>query len=129
MPNITAEFIFKRGADTPVAVADRNGPTEEGFLGSLPVLSQTMDLAAMTADHRVQAWGDYCPGVLGVARGDDPDSGNSQFFIERTNDRTRPITGAARRSTRSTRRSAASSPARTWWTRSLSASRRRRRTR
>jgi peptidylprolyl isomerase len=85
LPNITAEFTFKRGADTPVVVADRNGGTEEGFLGSLPVISQTMDLAAMTADHRVQAWGDYCPGVLGVARGDDPDSGNSQFFIERTN--------------------------------------------
>jgi peptidylprolyl isomerase len=85
LPNVTAEFTFKRGADTPFIMADRNGGVEEGFIGSLPVVSQTMDLGLLTADHRVQAWGVYCPGVLGMARSDDPDSGNSQFFLERTN--------------------------------------------
>jgi peptidylprolyl isomerase len=85
LPNIQAEFTFKRGADTPFVMADRTGGLEEGFVGSLPVVSQTMDLGLLTADHRVQAWGVYCAGVLGMARSDDPDSGNSQFFIERTN--------------------------------------------
>jgi peptidylprolyl isomerase len=85
LPNVQAEFAFKRGADTPFVMADRNGGLEEGFVGSLPVVSQTMDLGLVTADHRVQAWGVYCAGVLGMARNDDPDSGNSQFFIERTN--------------------------------------------
>jgi peptidylprolyl isomerase len=85
LPNISAEFIFKRAADTPFAPADRNGGLEEGFVGSLPVVSQSMDLGLLTVDHRVQAWGVYCAGVLGMARGDDPDSANSQFFIERTN--------------------------------------------
>ena len=33
----------------------------------------------------MQAWGTFCAGVLGLARGDDPASGNSQFFIMRTN--------------------------------------------
>ena len=53
---------------------------EEGFVGSLPVLSQSMDLGLLTVDHKVQAWGLYCPGVGGMARSDDPDSANSQFF-------------------------------------------------
>ena len=85
LPNIAGEFTFKRGADTPFAPADRNGGMEEGFVGSLPVESQSMDLGLLTVDHKVQAWGVYCAGVLGMARGDDPDSANSQFFIERTN--------------------------------------------
>ncbi len=33
----------------------------------------------------MQAWGTYCPGVLGLARAEDPASGNSQFFLMRTN--------------------------------------------
>jgi peptidylprolyl isomerase len=84
-PNLPAEFTFKRAADTPFAPADRMGGQEEGFVGSLPVMSQTMDLGLLTVDHKVQAWGVYCAGTLGMARGDDPDSANSQFFIERTN--------------------------------------------
>ena len=84
-PNLKAEFTFKRGADTPFVLAAKTGGLEEGFLGSLPVLSQTMDLGLLTADHKVQAWGVYCPGVMGMARADDPDSGNSQFFFMRTN--------------------------------------------
>jgi peptidylprolyl isomerase len=85
LPNIPAEFTFKRGTDTPFIAADRIGALQEGFVGSLPVWSQSMDLGLLTIDHKVEAWGMYCPGVLGVARGDDPDSGNSQFFIERDN--------------------------------------------
>jgi peptidylprolyl isomerase len=84
-PNVKAEFTFKRASDTPFVLAARTGGLEEGFVGSLPVLSQTMDLGLLTADHKVQAWGVYCPGVMGMARSDDPDSGNSQFFLMRTN--------------------------------------------
>jgi peptidylprolyl isomerase len=85
LPNLPPEFTFKRGADTPFALVFKTNGVEEGFLGSLPVISQTMDLGLLTADHRVQAWGTYCPGVLGMARSDQPDSGNSQFFLMRTN--------------------------------------------
>jgi peptidylprolyl isomerase len=31
----------------------------------------------------VAAWGLYCPGVAGMARGEDNDSANSQFFLMR----------------------------------------------
>ena len=54
---------------------------EIGFVKSMPVASQSMALAAMTKDQKVNAWGLYCPGVVGIARDDNPDSGNSQFFI------------------------------------------------
>jgi peptidylprolyl isomerase len=85
LPNLPPEFIFKRGTDTPFALVFKTNGVEEGFVGALPVISQTMDLGLLTADHRVQAWGTYCPGVLGFARSDDPASGNSQFFLMRTN--------------------------------------------
>jgi len=85
LPNIPAEFTFKRGSDTPLVVVSRQGGADQGLIGSFPVISQAMDLGLLTVDHKVQAWGDFCAGVLGVARNDDPDSGNSQFFLMRTN--------------------------------------------
>jgi peptidylprolyl isomerase len=85
LPNIGPEFTFRRGSDTPLVVLERSGGQESGLIGSLPVQSQTMDLGLLTVDHRVDAWGVFCAGVLGLARGDDPASGNSQFFLMRTN--------------------------------------------
>src|SRR5215469_4365420 len=85
LPNIPAEFTFKRGSDTPLVVVSRASGEDQGLIGSFPVTSQAMDLGLLTVDHKVQAWGDFCAGVLGVARNDDPDSGNSQFFLMRTN--------------------------------------------
>jgi peptidylprolyl isomerase len=85
LPNLQPEFTFKRGADTPFARVFRTNGVEEGFVGSLPVVSQSMDLGLITVDHKVDAWGTYCAGVLGIARSDDPASGNSQFFLMRTN--------------------------------------------
>jgi peptidylprolyl isomerase len=82
-PNLQGEFTFRRGADTPLVVVDKVNGLEWGYLGSLPVFSQTMDLAVLTADHRVNAWGVFCPGVVGAARSDDPNSANSQFFLMR----------------------------------------------
>ena len=64
---------------------------EIGFIKSLPVMSQSMALAPMTKDQKVTAWALYCPGVAGMARDDDPDSGNSQFFLMRA---PYPVAGA-----------------------------------
>jgi len=85
LPNLQPEFTFKRGPASPFVLVDRAGAVEEGFVGSLPVFSQPIALGTLTVDHTVQAWGTYCPGVIGMARGDDPASGNSQFFLMRTN--------------------------------------------
>ena len=46
-------------------------------------LARTLDLALLTADNKVKAWGAFCPGVGGMARTQDPDTGNSQFFLMR----------------------------------------------
>ena len=80
LPNIPAEFTFKRGPDTPLVIVSRQGGEDQGLIGAFPVISQAMDLGLLTLDHKVQAWGAFCAGVLGVARNDDPDSGNSSFF-------------------------------------------------
>ncbi len=82
-PDLPAEFTFKRDAATPLVVVTKSGGMEAGYLGALPVIGQTMDLALLTADHKVNAWGSFCPGVVGMARAEAPDSGNSQFFLMR----------------------------------------------
>ncbi|HSV04204.1 MAG TPA: peptidylprolyl isomerase [Phenylobacterium sp.] len=82
-PNVPGEFTFRRGAETPfVLVADQT-VAEVGFIKSLPVTSQSMSLAAMTKDQKVAGWALYCPGVAGMARDENPDSNNSQFFLMR----------------------------------------------
>ena len=82
-PNVPAEFTFRRGADLPFVMAADQTVAEIGFIKSLPVESQSMMLAAMTKDQKVTAWALYCQGVMGMARDDNPDSGNSQFFLMR----------------------------------------------
>lgn len=82
-PNIAAEFTFRRGADLPFVMAADQTVAEIGFIKSMPVESQSMSLAALTKDQKVTAWALYCQGVAGMARDDNPDSGNSQFFLMR----------------------------------------------
>ena len=82
-PNLPGEFTFRRDAATPLIVADKQGGRESGFIDSTPAISQSMDLAMLTADHKVSAFATFCPGVVGMARAQDPDSGNSQFFFMR----------------------------------------------
>jgi peptidylprolyl isomerase len=83
LPNVPAEFTFRRGATTPfVTVAQPDGESI-GFIGVMAVASQPQALMSMTKDGSVAAWGLFCPGVLGMARANDPDSANSQFFLMR----------------------------------------------
>jgi peptidylprolyl isomerase len=82
-PNLAAEFIFRRGKDTPFATVASPSGTQVGFVRSLPVVSQSDAYMGMTADNKAAAWGTYCPGVMGMARDDNPDSANSQFFLMR----------------------------------------------
>jgi len=82
-PNVPGEFTFRRGADTPFVLAADQAVAEVGFVKSLPVMSQSMMLAAMTKDQKVSAWALYCPGVAGAARDSNEDSANSQFFLMR----------------------------------------------
>ncbi|ADG11070.1 peptidylprolyl isomerase [Caulobacter segnis] len=82
-PNLKAEFTFRRAADTPFVTMAAPAGLEVGYLKSLPVVSQAWSWSEMTSDHKVAAWGTYCPGVVGMARDDDNNSANSQFFLMR----------------------------------------------
>jgi peptidylprolyl isomerase len=82
-PNVPAEFLFRRGADMPFTMAIDQTVAEIGFLKSLPITSQSMAMAPLTADQKVRAWVLYCQGVAGMARDSNEDSANSQFFLMR----------------------------------------------
>ncbi len=82
-PDLAGEFTFRRGPDlefTPVAA-----PMGSliGFMGSLPVQTQPAELMPRTSDGKVHGWAIYCPGVAGMARDENPDTANSQFFLMR----------------------------------------------
>lgn len=83
LPNLQPEFTFRRGSDLPFVLAVRDQGQENGFIGPMPVVSQPIELALMTADSRVRAYGAFCPGVAGMARAASADSANSQFFLMR----------------------------------------------
>jgi peptidylprolyl isomerase len=82
-PDVPGEFTFRRGAEMPFVMAADQTVAEVGFVKSLPIESQSMALSAMTKDQKVTGWTLYCQGVMGMARDDNPDSGNSQFFLMR----------------------------------------------
>ncbi|MFC5345167.1 peptidylprolyl isomerase [Brevundimonas staleyi] len=82
-PDIKAEFTFRRGPETPFTPVAAPAGAMLGFLHSLPIQTQPTTLMATTGDGKVHGWGAYCPGVAGMARDDNPDSANSQFFLMR----------------------------------------------
>jgi len=82
-PDLEGEFTFQRDAAMPfVSVASPAG-AEMGFIGALPVQTQPNALLGLTGTGKVRAWGLYCPGVAGMARGEPENSANSQFFLMR----------------------------------------------
>ncbi len=83
LPNLTGEFTFRRGPDTPYVAVKALGGQEDGFVKSMPVRTQNSGLMIMTEDGKVQAWGLWCAGVAGMARAGDPNSANSQFYLMR----------------------------------------------
>ena len=83
LPNLKAEFTFRRDAATPFVPAAAPMGESLGMLGSLPIISLPDARMAQSPDHKVSSWVAYCPGVAGMARDDDPDSANSQFFLMR----------------------------------------------
>lgn len=90
LPDLKAEFPFRRGPVPAMAIIDRlpanfevPSSTEVGFIGAQPVRSFPTMQMMMTADGRTPAWGLFCAGVMGAARAQSPDSANSQFFFMR----------------------------------------------
>lgn len=83
LPNLKAEFTFRRSAGSAFVPVAWPAGAVVGFAGVLPVMSQPDAIMALSKDHAAMAWGLYCPGVAGMARDEDPDTANSQFFLMR----------------------------------------------
>lgn len=86
LPDLPGEFRYRRGPQPAFgAVSGSDGATGAsatlGLHGVLPVTTQPNGQMFMTADGRVDATAWFCPGVAGMARTDDPDTANSQFFL------------------------------------------------
>jgi cyclophilin family peptidyl-prolyl cis-trans isomerase len=82
LPDVAGEFTFRRGREhgfTPLP--SRPGQPLSGLVGIMPVVTQPDAQMMVTADFRVPATARFCPGVLGMARNNDPNSANSQFFL------------------------------------------------
>lgn len=87
LPDLAAEFTFRRNGATPFTAIMTEKGTSSGFVGSLPVLTRSDDFMMLTAAGEVEAWGAFCPGVAGMARQGAPDTANSQFFLMRGEER------------------------------------------
>lgn len=83
LPNLEPEFNVRRDANFPLVVADQPSGAMVGFVGAMPVKSQVNELMAMSNDGKIESWGLFCQGALGMARDSTPNSANSQFFLMR----------------------------------------------
>jgi len=83
LPDLREEFRFRRGPDMPFIEAAVQGGARLGFYKALPIESQPDAQMGVTVDGRVAANALHCPGVVSMARSDNPNSANSQFFIMR----------------------------------------------
>lgn len=81
LPDVPGEFQFRRGADSQFVVLPESGPGLRGVMGASPIQTQPDAQMMFNADGRVVAVGLFCPGVAGMARNNDPNSANSQFFL------------------------------------------------
>ena len=81
LPDIEGEFQFRRGRDLGFVNLAAGQAGLFGVGGSMPVFTQPDAQMMVTADFKTAAQALFCPGVLGMARNQDPHSANSQFFI------------------------------------------------
>ncbi|MDQ3124895.1 MAG: peptidylprolyl isomerase [Pseudomonadota bacterium] len=81
LPDIEGEFQFRRGRDLGFVNLVTGQTGLLGFAGSMPVFTQPDAQMMVTADFKTAAQALFCPGVVGMARNQDPHSANSQFFV------------------------------------------------
>jgi peptidylprolyl isomerase len=82
-PDLKGEFTFRLAPSSAFKAVAHGPGVDLGFIGAMPVAGQPSAMSALTADGKVEAYGLFCPGVIGMARTSEPDTANSQFFIMR----------------------------------------------
>jgi len=88
LPDLNQEFLFRRATDMAltlvnVQASNPEQPIDIGFYKAMPIASQPLNVASQTKDGKVGAFGLHCKGVTSMARTNDPNSANSQFFLMR----------------------------------------------
>jgi peptidylprolyl isomerase len=83
LPNVKAEFVFRHTPGAGETDMAQIPGGEVGFIGALPEVSQPGAMAAITVDGKVNGFGLFCAGTIGMARAESNDSANSQFFLMR----------------------------------------------
>ena len=81
LPDMPGEFQFRRGRDAGFLGVATTAQGQLGLVGSMPVFTQPDAQMMVTSDFKAAAQGLFCPGVAGMARAQDPNSANSQFFL------------------------------------------------
>ena len=81
LPDIAGEFQFRRGRDLGFVSVMTAPAGQAGIAGSMPVFTQPDAQMMVTIDFKTAAQGLFCSGVAGMARNQDPNSANSQFFL------------------------------------------------
>ncbi|WP_440959506.1 peptidylprolyl isomerase [Oceanicaulis sp. LC35] len=87
---LQAEFGIRRDPnEIPVYETQERRSTERGpmaqagYWNGFPVGTQPSALAGIVADGRVESWLLHCDGAAAMARTNDPNSANAQFYIVR----------------------------------------------
>jgi peptidylprolyl isomerase len=83
LPDLHQEFMFRRGADMPFVQAAQQSGATLGFYKALPIETAPDAQMQVTADGRVAANALHCQGIASMARAEDDNSANSQFFLMR----------------------------------------------
>ncbi|WP_274377719.1 peptidylprolyl isomerase [Parvularcula bermudensis] len=82
LPDLQGEFAQPIEAVADKAIIGRDSRAAQiGFVGSVPVGTQPPTLPSLLVDDTVALWGLHCQGVMSMARTNDPNSANSQFFV------------------------------------------------
>ena len=81
-PDLPPEFSVRLPPGAATVVVSHSD-AQEGFVGATPFQAVSRAEQGLGGDHRLRAWGAYCPGVMGMGRQADPGSANSEIFIMR----------------------------------------------
>lgn len=84
-PGIPGEFTLRRDVSSlPLeATIGPEDTAKNGYIKGFPILTQPSFFAEMSVDGLVTSSIPHCRGVLSTARTDDPNSGDTQFFLMR----------------------------------------------
>ncbi len=85
--NVNGEFVFRRDPKSmkiqPINDSDSVKNEYSGFYNGFPIKTRQDELANYSEDGRVESWMPHCPGVVSMARTNDPNSAKDQFFLMR----------------------------------------------